>query len=113
MMCAMRAELLRRPPTANTSLITPSHLSIIQRSPSLPLKPQTVVSERGSYDVDEHLLSPQDVAARFGTAVDWASIPNSKGLDAKQVEALREKHGLNRLTPPKERSEIVKFLLQV
>jgi hypothetical protein len=29
------------------------------------------------------------------------------------VAAARELHGLNRLTPPKERSELVKFLLQV
>jgi hypothetical protein len=32
---------------------------------------------------------------------------------ALQVKGLREQHGYNRLTPPKERSEIVKFLLQV
>lgn len=29
-----------------------------------------------------------------------------------QVKQLREEHGLNRLTPPKEKSELVKFLLQ-
>lgn len=141
--------------------------------------PSPDVGERGSYDVDEHLLSPQEVAAKFGTSVDWGSIPGSKGLASeqasggvaaccmpplaaamrapaaactpavlacggpaaargcmrprmrrrgraarmrrlkpppcklRQVKALRELHGLNRLTPPKERSEIVKFLLQV
>jgi hypothetical protein len=29
-----------------------------------------------------------------------------------QAKQLQEKHGLNRLTPPKEKSELVKFLLQ-
>jgi hypothetical protein len=41
--------------------------------------------ERGSYSVDEHLLSPQEVAARFGTSVEWASVPASKGLTGEQV----------------------------
>lgn len=30
-----------------------------------------------------------------------------------QVADLQKKYGLNRLTPPKETSEIIKFLLQV
>jgi hypothetical protein len=29
-----------------------------------------------------------------------------------QVKELQQKHGLNRLTPPKEKPEIIKFLLQ-
>jgi magnesium-transporting ATPase (P-type) len=29
-----------------------------------------------------------------------------------QAKELQEKHGLNRLTPPKEQPEIIKFLLQ-
>ncbi|KAI8473316.1 MAG: hypothetical protein J3K34DRAFT_518987 [Monoraphidium minutum] len=70
------------------------------------------VGERGSYLVDEHLLSPQETAAKFGVEIDWSSIAGSKGLTADQVKLLREEHGLNRLTPPKERPEIIKFLIQ-
>ncbi|GBF90642.1 p-type atpase [Raphidocelis subcapitata] len=81
-------------------------------APAEPPGEADKVAERGAYTVDEHLLSPQEVAARFGTAVDWPSPVNSKGLTSDQVKRLREQHGLNRLTPPKEKSEIVKFLLQ-
>lgn len=31
------------------------------------------------------MLTPQEVAERFGVAVDWASIPASKGLTSDQV----------------------------
>lgn len=33
-------------------------------------------------------------------------------MNPMQAKQLQEKHGLNRLTPPKEKSELVKFLLQ-
>jgi len=46
------------------------------------------VGERGTYTVDEHLLSPQEVAERYGTSVDWASIPASPGLTTAQVRAV-------------------------
>lgn len=172
------------PPCQRCALHSCDRLPSTRRALSLTLSPLQIppspdVGERGSYDVDEHLLSPQEVAAKFGTSVDWGSIPGSKGLASeqasggvaaccmpplaaamrapaaactpavlacggpaaargcmrprmrrrgraarmrrlkpppcklRQVKALRELHGLNRLTPPKERSEIVKFLLQV
>lgn len=43
------------------------------------------VTVRGSYDVDEHHLSPQEVCARYGTTVDWHNIQGSTGLTAEQV----------------------------
>jgi magnesium-transporting ATPase (P-type) len=67
---------------------------------------------RGVYTIDEHLLSPREVAQRFGTHVEWMQMSNSKGLTSQQAKEQQEKYGLNQLTPPKERSEIVKFLLQ-
>jgi hypothetical protein len=33
------------------------------------------------------MLSPQEVAARYGTQVEWTSIVNSKGLTGEQVRA--------------------------
>jgi hypothetical protein len=71
------------------------------------------VAERGSYDVDEHMLSPREVAERFGTTIDWGGIGASQGLTTEEVKEKQQEFGLNRLTPPKERSELVKFLLQV
>ncbi|KAL6750150.1 sodium potassium ATPase alpha subunit [Haematococcus lacustris] len=65
-----------------------------------------------TYDADEHLMSPTEVAARYGTQVDLQSPAHSAGLTAAQVEAQRAQHGFNRLTPPKELPEIVKFLKQ-
>ncbi|KAF8072642.1 Atpalpha [Scenedesmus sp. PABB004] len=68
--------------------------------------------ERGAYTVDEHLLKPHEVAARFGTSIDAANVGASRGLTAAQVAEARKAHGLNQLTPPKTTPEIVKFLLQ-
>lgn len=59
-----------------------------------------------------HTASPQEVAEAFGCEINWSAISSSRGLTSEQVKELREKHGANQLTPPKEKSEIVKFLLQ-
>eukprot|EP00882_Tetradesmus_deserticola_P004148 GHRQ01004382.1.p1 GENE.GHRQ01004382.1~~GHRQ01004382.1.p1 ORF type:complete len:221 (+),score=74.72 GHRQ01004382.1:384-1046(+) len=70
------------------------------------------VHARGAYEVDEHMVSPQEVAQRYNVAVDWKNVGGSKGLTSQQVKELQAKHGLNQLTPPKSTPEIIKFLLQ-
>lgn len=45
----------------------------------------TAVGARGEYCVDEHHLSPREVAERFGTTVDWKNIAASQGLTSQQV----------------------------
>jgi sodium/potassium-transporting ATPase subunit alpha len=70
------------------------------------------MAERNSYDVDEHLLTPEEVAARYGVAINWAQPGQSQGLTAAQVAQLRVKHGSNRLTPPAETPEWLKLLRQ-
>lgn len=67
---------------------------------------------RGSYDVDEHHLSPQAVAERFGVHIDVGNSASSRGLTLEQVKERQDKYGLNRLTPPKDVPEIIKFLKQ-
>lgn len=52
-------------------------------SPAAP----PAVGARGQYDIDEHILSPREVAERYGTVVDWKSIQTSKGLTKDQVRA--------------------------
>lgn len=74
--------------------------------------PGSAAVPRGVYTIDEHLLSPREVAERFGTQVDWMNMAASKGLTSQQAKEQQDKYGLNQLTPPKQRSEIVKFLLQ-
>lgn len=49
-------------------------------------EPKTTAAARGVYDVDEHHLTPQEVAARFGTQIDWKNVQGSKGLSKEQVQ---------------------------
>ncbi|KAF6263646.1 hypothetical protein COO60DRAFT_1698701 [Scenedesmus sp. NREL 46B-D3] len=70
------------------------------------------VQARGAYEVDDHMVTPEEVAERYNVAVDWKNIGGSKGLTTQQVKELQAKHGLNQLTPPKSTPEIIKFLLQ-
>jgi len=67
---------------------------------------------RGDYDVDDHLLSREDVAERYGVQIDWTNVGASQGLTSGEAEARLKANGPNRLTPPKETPEIVKFLKQ-
>lgn len=43
---------------------------------------------RGAYDIDEHLLSPQEVAERYGVQIDFSNVQGSKGLTTAQVTCL-------------------------
>jgi sodium/potassium-transporting ATPase subunit alpha len=61
-------------------------------------------------DVDEHLMSAEDVAQRYNTSIDIEKPPASHGLSAADNEQLIEKHGRNVLTPPKKRHPILKYL---
>jgi len=60
--------------------------------------------------IDEHLMSPQDVADRYKTRIDAATPGASQGLTAQQAEQLLAKHGRNILTPHKKRRPFLKFL---
>lgn len=44
---------------------------------------------RGAYEIDEHLLPREEVAAKYGTKIDWKNIQGSQGLSTKQVRAKR------------------------
>jgi magnesium-transporting ATPase (P-type) len=70
------------------------------------------MAERGSYDVDEHLLSPAEVAAKYGVDVNVDNPGQSKGLSSAQVKELQAIHGKNQLTPPAETPEWLKFCKQ-
>lgn len=57
------------------------------------------------YDVDEHLLTPAAVAAKFETSIEG-------GLSFAVAAERRAAYGPNRLTPPKQMPEWAKFLKQ-
>lgn len=74
--------------------------------------PKAPALQPREYSADEHLLSLEELRARFGTQLDLASPADSAGLSPAAVAAARAAHGANQLTPPRERSELAKFLLQ-
>ena len=59
--------------------------------------------KRKDIDFKEQLWTRDELAQCFGTNLE-------RGLALSQVLANREKYGLNRLTPPKKRPEILVFL---
>ena len=54
-------------------------------------------------EIDAHVVSEEELLEKLGTN-------KQAGLTAKQVEALLEEYGENKLNPPKEDPEIVKLL---
>lgn len=70
------------------------------------------VEERRKYDVDEHLMTVEQVAEKYGLALNPANLQASGGLTAEQVAQAKARFGPNALTPPAEKPEWLKFLLQ-
>jgi hypothetical protein len=48
-------------------------------------EPTVSAAPRGAYEIDEHQISPQELAQRFGTTVDWSNVQGSRGLTTEQV----------------------------
>lgn len=67
-------------------------------------------SRRREYEADEHLLPLEELAKRYNTAIDLADTAHSAGLTSAEAAARLVRFGPNVLTPPKEQSEIIKFL---
>ena len=53
-----------------------------------PVVPDAAATLRGDYAVNEHLASPQDVAKRYGTSINWESIGTSAGLTSQQARSV-------------------------
>jgi sodium/potassium-transporting ATPase subunit alpha len=66
--------------------------------------------EEKNVNIDEHLLSHQDVAERYKTKINMEKPGESMGLTSQQAEQLLHEHGPNVLTPPKRRHPFLKFL---
>jgi hypothetical protein len=65
----------------------------------------------GEYDVDDHMLSLEDLKKRYSASGIDAERPQaSEGLSTEDAAALLAKNGPNVLSPPKDVPEIIKFL---
>lgn len=61
-------------------------------------------------DIDEHLLTHQEVADRYKTRIDVGKPGDSPGLASEQATQLLAEHGPNILTPPSRRHPFLKYL---
>ncbi|AEO68317.1 uncharacterized protein THITE_125028 [Thermothielavioides terrestris NRRL 8126] len=90
--------------------------------PKAPAIPQVLTSEEQSrrqrqqehekkhVDIDEHLMAPEEVAAKYSTRINLAKPAESLGLTTQQAEDKLREHGRNVLTPPKKRHPLLKYL---
>ena len=95
---------------------------VTRRSPCIASIPQVISekdkkirekereAEQKHVDIDEHLMSLQDVASRYNTKINIAKPGESAGLTKSQVDQLLLEHGPNILTPHKKRNPFVNFL---
>jgi hypothetical protein len=67
-------------------------------------------AEKKNVNVDEHLMSHQDVADRYKTKINLGKPGDSLGLTTQQAEQLLVEHGPNILTPPSRRHPFLKYL---
>ena len=70
-------------------------------------KTKEIVHE--AYKTEDHMLSVAQLSEKYGTDLNVEAIPNSRGLTSQKAAELLKLHGKNALTPPKERSEFVKY----
>jgi sodium/potassium-transporting ATPase subunit alpha len=91
----------------------------ISRRPSIPRVPSEKErarskrekdAEKRNVDIDEHLLTDEEVAERYKTKINQNKPGDSTGLTAAQAEQLLQEHGPNILTPPKKRHPFLKYL---
>lgn len=62
------------------------------------------------YDADDHMLSLDALAKRYGTHIDVDEPVRSRGLEEGDIPRLQQQHGRNVLTPPKETPPWLVFL---
>ncbi|MEW5296911.1 MAG: hypothetical protein WDW36_000157 [Sanguina aurantia] len=75
-------------------------------------KGQAHVAQKGVYEIDDHMLSKEEVIEKYKVGVDLAQLNHSFGLSSAAVLELRATHGLNQLSPPYEIPAWLQFLKQ-
>lgn len=66
--------------------------------------------EEKHVNIDEHLMTHEDVAKRYTTHIDIEKPGESQGLTSAAAEQRLLEHGPNILTPAKKKHAIIKFL---
>jgi sodium/potassium-transporting ATPase subunit alpha len=66
--------------------------------------------EKKNVDIDEHLMTHEEVAERYKTKINMDKPGESLGLTTEQATELLAIHGPNILTPPSRRHPFLKFL---
>jgi sodium/potassium-transporting ATPase subunit alpha len=94
--------------------------SIARRQQSFVSVPQVVSEkdrrkrekeeEKKHVNIDEHLMPHLAVAERYETRINMERPAESLGLTDQKAQQLLREHGLNRLTPPKRRHPVLKYL---
>eukprot|EP00842_Homolaphlyctis_polyrhiza_P003646 jgi/Hompol1/4282/HPOL_007105-RA len=62
-------------------------------------------------DLDEHLISIEDIQARYGVKLDTTKPVNSQGLSAAEAAKRLAENGPNQLSPPKKRHPVVIYIV--
>ncbi|KAI9598780.1 hypothetical protein BDF19DRAFT_419781 [Syncephalis fuscata] len=78
-------------------------------------KPATSEGEKGKksekqLDIDEHLMTIEEVCDRYGVTIDQIRPADSHGLNNDRAAALLEQYGPNVLTPPKRKHPVLVYL---
>ncbi|KAG1083289.1 hypothetical protein G6F42_022267 [Rhizopus arrhizus] len=87
--------------------------TVASRRPSIsaPKRPEKKSkAEKKNVDITEHLLSPEDCAAKYHTDINVKKASDSHGLTAQQAANILSETGPNRLTPPKKRHPFLKYV---
>ncbi|KAI9002514.1 hypothetical protein DFJ74DRAFT_695887 [Hyaloraphidium curvatum] len=61
-------------------------------------------------DITEHLMTPEEVAAKYSTAINLTTPAQSPGLTTAEATKRLVEYGPNALTPPKKRHPILRYL---
>eukprot|EP00892_Ulva_mutabilis_P001291 jgi/Ulvmu1/11162/UM071_0046.1 len=67
---------------------------------------------KNDYDVTEHLMSAAEVASKYATDINQETPSKSGGLKSSEATKRLEENGPNKLSPPKDKPEWLKYLLQ-
>jgi Cation transporter/ATPase, N-terminus len=100
---------ITRAPTGGENARRPSLPPILSQKERARREREAEV-EKKNVNVDEHLMSIQDVAARYNTSINLEKPGSSLGLTTAEAEQVLKANGLNVLTPPKKRHPFLKYL---
>lgn len=93
-----------RVPTSSPSPLE-SEITVLAPPPDVPKK------LKSDYDVDDHLLSLEELANKYKTHIDFKEPKHSKGLDVDFAKQRLLIDGPNALQPPKQTHWLIKYLM--